>query len=241
MNCRKAQRLINELLDGEIADKDRQELQAHLEKCDRCRELYQDLKSIKEKMVPAEAGGPSDRVWENLKNRLQSEVLPRLQAEASRPTEESSRRKITDLFRLPVPVFRYAAASLVFLAFVFGAFYLGRHYQKPGQPDLQVASQNQTLQKLQEAEFYYKKAVQSLTQVLESPGNELPPEMTEILQANLGLLDRTIDLARQAVNDQPDNWQAREFLISAYDSKLNFLNGLLETRNSLNQPGLGKI
>ncbi|MDP1465796.1 hypothetical protein, partial [Klebsiella pneumoniae] len=83
------------------------------------------------------------------------------------------------------------------------------------------------------AEFYYQKAVQSLTQALESSENGLPPEMAEILQANLGLLDRTIDLARQAVNDQPDNLQAREYLLSAYSSKASFLNTMLETKKSL--------
>ncbi|MCR4396926.1 MAG: zf-HC2 domain-containing protein, partial [Candidatus Saccharicenans sp.] len=215
MNCRKAQRFINELLDGELRERDRGELQAHLDRCARCRQLYEELAKIKERVVPTGGMEPSDRVWQNLKNRLQAEVIPQLQAETTGPVRERTGRRIADLFRVSAPAFKYALASLVLVAFIAGAFYLGRYYQKSGQPELQLASLNLAIQKLQEAEFYYQKAVQSLTQALESSENGLPPEMAEILQANLGLLDRTIDLARQAVNDQPDNLQAREYLLSA--------------------------
>lgn len=241
MKCRKAQRFINELLDGELREKDRQELQAHLEKCARCRELHEELASMKEKIVPAGQVEPSARVWENLRNRLQAEIIPQLQAEAAGPVKERTRTRIAELFRAPAPAFKYALATLVLMAFIAGAFFLGRYYQKPGQPELQVASQNPAIQKLQEAEFYYQKAVQSLTQALESSENGLPPEMAEILQANLGLLDRTIDLARQAVNEQPDNLQAREYLLSAYSSKASFLNTMLETKKSLTAKGLEKL
>ncbi len=241
MNCRKARRLINELLDGELREKDRQELQAHLEKCAGCRVLYEELAMIKEKMVPAGLVEPSDRIWEKLKSRLQAEVIPRLQAEPTEPLREQTGRRITGLFRPAAPVFKYALTTLLVVTFMAGAFYLGRHYQQSGRTELQVASEDLVIQKLQEAEFYYKKAVQSLTEALESSENGLPPEMTEILQASLGLLDRTIDLARQAVNEQPDNLQAREYLISAYSSKASFLNRMLETRKIFTAPGLEKL
>ncbi|MCR4409502.1 MAG: zf-HC2 domain-containing protein [Candidatus Saccharicenans sp.] len=241
MNCRKAQRLINGLLDGELREKDRQELQAHLEKCARCRELQAELTGIREKIVPAGQVEPSARIWESLRNRLQAEVIPQLQVEETWAVRERTGRRITDLFRAPAPAFKYALGTLVLVAFIAGAFFLGRYNQKSGQPDLQVASLDPAIQKLQEAEFYYQKAVQSLTRAMESSEGGLPPEMIEILQANLGLLDRTIDLARQAVNEQPDNLQAREYLLSAYSSKASFLNRMLETQRSLTATGLEKL
>lgn len=241
MNCRKAQRFVNQLLDGELREKDSQELQAHLERCAGCRELYEELAAIKEKIVPAGQMEPSDRLWEKLRSRLQAEVIPQLQTEKTKLLRERTGRRITVPFRPVAPVLKYALATLVVVAFMAGAFYLGRHYQQSGWPELQVASEDPAIQKLQEAEFYYKKAVQSLTEALESSENGLPPEMTEILQANLGLLDRTIDLARQAVNEQPDNLQAREYLISAYSSKASFLNRMLETKKLFTAPGLEKL
>ena len=240
MNCRQIHRLINDFLDGELGEKDRQQLQAHLEKCPSCRDMYEDLKAIKSGVVRAGEVEPSDRVWEKLKSRIQAEILPQLLEEPVRAAKKPT-RKISRWFGLPSPVFRYAAATLIFLFFVAGAFYLGRYYQKPGQPPVQMASQSPALQKIEEAEFYYKKAVQSLTEALESYNGGLPPELTEIVQANLNLLDRTIDLARQAVNEKPEDQQARDFLISAYNSKMNFLNNMLETKKSLTAPGLEKL
>lgn len=240
MNCRQIHRLINAFLDGELQEKDRQKLQAHLEKCFACREVYEDLKAIKSRLVRAGEVEPSDEVWEKLKSRLQDELIPRLLEEQA-GADKKTTREVTRWFGLPSPVFRYVAVALVFVAFVAGAFYLGRYYQKRGQPSIQVASENPALQKIQEAEFYYKKAVQSLTEALESYNGGLPPELTEIVQANLNLLDRTIDLARQAVNEKPEDPQARDFLISAYNSKMNFLNDMLETRKSLVGPGLEKL
>ena len=241
MKCHKSLRLINELLDGELGEKDRNLLQAHFEECPACRQVYEDLKAMKTMVAPADELEPSERVWEKLKGRLQAEVIPQLKDRAAAVIQEKPVSKRTNWFQLPSPVFKYAAASLVFLALIAGAFFLGRNYQKPGQPEIQVASENPALQKIQEAEFYYRKAIQSLTQALESTDNGLPPGMVEVLQANLSVLDRTIDLCQQAVNDQPDNLQAREYLMSAYNSKANFLNNMLETKKSLSAPGLGKL
>ncbi|MGB9893156.1 MAG: hypothetical protein ACPLRA_01995, partial [Candidatus Saccharicenans sp.] len=210
------------------------------EECPACRQVYEDLRAMKTMVTPADELEPSERVWEKLKSRLQAEVIPQLQDRKAAVIQEKPVRKITSWFQIPSPVFKYAVASLVFLTLIAGAFFLGRNYQKPGQPEIQVASENPALQKIQEAEFYYHKAIQSLTQALEST-NGLPPEMVEVLQANLSVLDRTIDLCQQAVNDQPDNLQAREYLLSAYDSKANFLNNMLETKKSLTSRGLEKL
>ncbi|MGQ9801403.1 MAG: anti-sigma factor family protein [Candidatus Saccharicenans sp.] len=241
MRCHQAQRLINELLDGELREKDRSQLQAHLDSCRDCRELYEDLKAIKDTVVPADEMEPSKEVWEKLKSRLQAEVIPQLEERTEAVKQERSLGKRTRWFQLPSPVFRYGLVSLVFLALMAGAFFLGRHYRQAPQPGVQVAAENPALQKIKEAEFYYRQAIQSLTQAVEESGKGLPPEMVEILQVNLSLLDRTIELCQQAVNEQPDNLQAREYLLSAYNSKASFLNGLLETKKLLSTPGLEKL
>ena len=241
MRCHQAQRLINELLDGELQEQDQSQLQAHLASCAGCRELYEDLKTIKETFGPTGEMEPSKEVWEKLKSRLQAEIIPQLQPRPVAVNPEKTFGKKARWFQLPSPVFKYGLASLVFLALMAGAFFLGRNFRPGARPEIQVASENPALQKIEEAEFYYRQAIQSLTQALETTDNGLPPEMVEILQANLSLLDRTIELCQQAVNEQPDNLQAREYLLSAYNSKARFLNGLLETKKSLTGPGLEKL
>jgi hypothetical protein len=237
MRCRRAQHLISELLDGELREKDRRQLKEHLDYCEKCHSLYEDLSIIKSSLVSTDSLEPSGRVWEKLKSRLESELLPRLQAETSGRSEVKPARKIFRWFQIPEATLRYAAVFFVVFVFVVGAFYFGRYYQKTEKTEIQMASQNPALQKIQEAEFYYRKAIQSLTQALESSENGLPPEMVEVLQANLSLLDRTIELCQQAVNDQPDNLQVRDYLLSAYSSKLNFMNRMLEAKQSFASPG----
>lgn len=241
MRCHQSRLLINELLDGELRGKDRRQLQAHLDSCRVCRELYEDLKAIREMIVPADEMEPSEQVWKKLKNRLQAEVIPQLEDRQDAVEPEKTFSQKSRWFRLPSPVFRYGVAILIFLALVTGAFFLGRNTRHSTLPGVQVASENPALQKIQEAEFYYRQAIQSLTRAVEEYGNGLPPEMTEILQANLKLLDRTIELCQQAVNEQPDNLQAREYLLSAYNSKASLLNNLLETKKSWSAPRMEKL
>jgi len=237
MKCHKAWRLINELLDGEIREKDRLRLEAHLKGCSACRQVYEELKAMKALVAPAEAVEPADSVWERVKNRLQAEVIPGLQEESARNAREKLAENRIPWFKQPSTAIRYAMATIVFVALVAAAFFLGRNFEKTARPQLQAAAGNPALQKIQEAEYYYKKAIESLFQAVRESENNLPPEMVEVWQANLNVLDRTIERCQQAVNDQPDNFQAREYLLSAYNSKLNFLNNMLETKKSLVAPG----
>lgn len=237
MRCHNAQKLISELLDGELSQEKKPKLLAHLSVCSNCREIYEDLTLIKSKAALPGSFEPSDRVWQEIKARLEKEVLSGQQETAQEKFRRKYRSEKTRTSLSPLPFFRYIAAFFIFLVFIAGAFYLGRHYRNPAQSELQVASGNSALQKIQEAEFYYRRAIQSLTEALQSSSDELPLQMVEVLQANLQLLDRTIELCQQAVNEQPDNLQAHDYLLNAYNSKLNFLNSMLEAKKILTSPG----
>ncbi|HEK85879.1 MAG: anti-sigma factor family protein [Candidatus Saccharicenans sp.] len=247
MNCRKALCLINDLLDDELKEKDRQLLEAHFKDCSSCRQVYEDLKAVKKVIIIADEIEPSGRVWEKVKSRLQAEVIPQFQAESFRVELEAEdgkdKEKPAKKFFSWLPVrtvgFKYVLATFIILVFITGAFFLGRYYQKANEPQLQASSENQALQKIQEAELYYHKAIESLTQALQASNNNWPPEMTEVLQANIRLLDRTINLCQQAVNSQPADFQAQGYLLSAYEAKMNFLNNMLETEKSLK--ALGRV
>ena len=235
MKCRKAQLLINKLLDNEIKETDYHQLEAHLATCSKCCQIYNDLKVIRSgaRVAAAGEGGtePSSEVWEKLKGRLEAEIIPLLRKETTaEERKKEMRRKTFHRLSLTNRAWKYSAALFIILAMIAGAFFLGRHLQQPAGQKSQLADQ-QVLEKIEEAGFYYRQAIESLTEAmkLSAADNRLPPEIAEILQVNLQLLDRTIDLCQQAVNQEPDNLQARDYLLSAYNSKLNFLNNMLET------------
>ncbi|MGB9835457.1 MAG: anti-sigma factor family protein [Candidatus Saccharicenans sp.] len=241
MRCRRALTLINELLDRELGEKDRLELEAHLETCSSCRQVYEDLKMIKTMVTPAGDLEPSEGLWERLKIKLQAEVIPQLEGRKAEAIPAKFERKKIGWFPIPSPVFKYAVTGLVIMMLLAGAFFLGRNIRHSARPEIQVASSNPALQKVEEAEYYYRKAIESLLQAVRQSENGLPPEMVEVLQANLNVLDRTIDLCQQAVRARPDDLQAREYLLSAYNSKTKVLNTFLAARKSLTSSGLEKL
>jgi len=238
MKCTKAQRLISDLLDGELTEKEQNELEAHLNSCYACLEVYRELVLIRTGVSQAESMEPSPRVWEEIKARIQSEVLPGLDRRQQAQVMDKPVSKLFRWFRVPRPAFRYAVAAFIFLAFIAGAFYLGRYYQ-PGTQLTQLASaENATIQKIQEAEFHYRKAIDALSQAVQSAKSDLPPQMVEMLEANLQVLDRTIELCQQAVNQHPYDLNARDYLLSAYNDKVTFLNRVLETKQTLVSTGV---
>ncbi|MBP6909891.1 MAG: zf-HC2 domain-containing protein [Candidatus Saccharicenans sp.] len=248
MRCHKAQLLINKLLDGEIKEKDYHQLEAHLAGCSKCSRIYEEWQAISSgaKAEAASTGElePSAAVWEKLKSQLEAEIIPGLKEKSENKSKREPGKKPFQRLRLPGWGWRYSAALFIMLIMMAGAFFLGRyHQQQLAGPKSQLANGQQVLEKIEEADFYYRQAIESLTEAMKLAAADkgFPPEMAEILQANLQLLDRTIDLCQQAINREPDNLQARDYLLSAYNSKLDFLNNMLETSRSFNNPVAGKL
>ena len=242
MRCRQAQVLINKLLDGEMEEVDYRQLQVHLAGCSKCSQIYEDLKTIKrEAKMEIGAEGefePSGAVWEKLKSKLEVEIIPGLKEKAEVKIKSEPREKSGKWWRLPRRSWRYSGALLIILVMIAGAFFVGRyHQQRPAGQKSQLADEQRVLEKIEEAGFYYRQAIESLTEAMKlaAVDNRFPPEMAEILEANLQLLDRTIDLCQQAIRQEPDNLQARDYLLNAYNSKLNFLNNMLDTTRSFNK------
>jgi len=248
MRCHKAQLLINKLLDGELQEADYRQLKAHLADCSKCCQIYEDWKAIKSGARASAAGKdgpePSGLVWEKLKDSLEAEIIPRLKGEMDVERGREPRGKAFHWPQLAAsPSWKYGAALVIVLAMVAGAFFLGRNHQPPAGQKIQLADQQQALKKIEEAAVYYRQAIESLTEAMKlaAADKSFPPEMAEILQANLQLLDRTIDLCQQAVNQEPGNLRAQDYLLSAYNSKLDFLNNMLETSRSFNSQAGNKL
>jgi hypothetical protein len=248
MKCHKAQLLINKLLDGELQEADYHRLKAHLANCHKCCEIYEDWQAIKSVARASSAGEdrpePTSAVWEKLKDSLEAEIIPGLKEKSEIKSKREQEKKPFQWLQLPGWGWRYGLALFIVLIMMAGAFFLGRyHQQQPGGQKSQVANGQRVLEKIEEATVYYRQAIESLTEAMKlaAADKNFQPEMAEILQANLQLLDRTIDLCQQAVNREPDNLQARDYLLSAYNSKLDFLNNMLETSRSFNNPVANKL
>jgi hypothetical protein len=134
----------------------------------------------------------------------------------------------------------FAAALLALTVIAAGAIFFslrkGRDLVVSG-PDQQ---EQRTLAKLDEAERYYELAVKSLGEALAGDKGRRSPEVAEMFEKNLEVIDAMIQACRQAVRSEPDNVQARDYLLAAYKEKIVLMGDLLDmNRKSLPKEKLG--
>ena len=102
-------------------------------------------------------------------------------------------------------------------------------------------SEGYTLAKLDEAERYYQKAIKSLSEAFAAEKGTMVPQVAEMFEKNLSVIDATIQACRQAVLKEPDDLLARNYLLTAYMDKVSFLDTALESqRQAPGVPTRGK-
>ncbi|MFA6636762.1 MAG: zf-HC2 domain-containing protein [Candidatus Omnitrophota bacterium] len=74
MRCGKVRKILfTAYVDGELTEKTRQEVLAHMEKCGKCREVEKDVREIAVyPFVRARKHFPSEEVWRNIKSRVEA-------------------------------------------------------------------------------------------------------------------------------------------------------------------------
>jgi len=222
MKCAAAQELISEHMDGALGPGREAELKAHLEGCRDCRELAGDFAAIVRGATGLVSLEPSSAVW------------PRVAAWARVALQEapaSAREKRSWLGSFwSLAGLRYAAAAALVLVAV-GGFLIWQKPWSTGGPSKE-SSIEFTLAKLQEAQGYYEKAIQSLREALQSQEGGMDPRLAEAFNHNLTAMDETIQSCRQIIRQDPDNLTARAYLLTAYREKVNFLEEIMGAERS---------
>lgn len=78
MTCRQREKLMVRALDGVLAAPDRDELEAHLERCPRCRRVMDEYRGLVQTLTPAAAPSPRPYSWERLRARIEEQEESRL-------------------------------------------------------------------------------------------------------------------------------------------------------------------
>jgi len=209
MRCKKARRLISDDINGNLDVKRKSALEKHIESCPDCQMVLEDMKGIVEKAHELEQISPSARTWPKIKARLD---------ETRQITPPSSLKK-KNFFHLEP---KYAVAAALLLVVVISAVMLGIRYGKGifGRMD----PQQYTLSKLREAEHHYQMAIKALAEAAFLPKQVIDPEVSRIFQTNLEIIDASIAACKQAVLADPEDIEARDYLLFAYQKKLDLLD-----------------
>jgi len=214
---------ISRAIDGELPARDRARLERHLAACAECRELEADLRRIVAGAARLEAPEPSESVWGGIRASLETAG----KAERESGWGGAVRRPALGFGR---PALRYAGVAAAALILVVAGIVAGRRFGRGPVAPGPEARERYTLAKLDEAERYYQQAINSLSEAFAAQKGVLAPEVAGLFDRNLSVVDAAIRACRQAVSAEPDDLEARNYLLAAYTQKMTLLDDALDLR-----------
>jgi hypothetical protein len=220
MRCHRAQRDLSEYVDGSLAGRKRARLERHLAACPACRQVLEDFRAITD-VAPALAG-PELRasVWPRIRARLEA-----LEMEPSRAGVPVPGRRA---FGWGMPALKFAGVAAIILMLAASGVFFGLRLGKRGVPERIADPEKYTLAKLDAAEHDCQKAIRSLSEAFAARQGTIAPQVADIFERNLAVVDATIQTCRQDVLKNPDNLQARNYLLAAYMDKVSVLDAALD-------------
>jgi hypothetical protein len=192
LNCEQFEELLPEVVDGGAWSADQK---THAQGCAKCSSLVEDLRQIAQEAPELAAmHDPSPRVWEGIRKSLVAEGVIRPQAKPGR---------LMDFFFSPrwrpalVPLGAMAALVIAFVA-----------YKSDGRP-VNTAQNTPTVSAALDADD-----MQLINDVASKT-----PTLRATFEDNLRSANAYIQDAQDRVNKSPDNDEAQEDLIHAYNEK----------------------
>ena len=222
MRCKKARRWISDYIDGHLDEEKKADLRRHLEGCSKCQGVLEDFERITERAHNLEQVLPSAQTWMRIRSRIREE------RETVQVTSLEKKKGFG--FLTFQPRLKHALIAVLLLAIVIGGVILGMRYGKGifGRMD----SQQYTLSKLKEAEHHYQLAINALGQAVSAQKGRLDPDVARIFQAHLEIIDFSIEACQRAVVIEPDNIEARNYLLYAYNIKLKLLDEMVAIKST---------
>ena len=209
-DCRQSSETLSDYVDGLLAPAEAAALAAHLDACDACRGLVQDLGRLKDAARSLGPIVPPAHIWENILASLPQSRRP-------------ARAQWMGL-----------AAALVLVT--AGAYFFTRLVSpspartpaaNAAHADGSNASAPATVetveQELATAAAHYEKAIAQLEAVAKQDNNALPADTAAKLQVSLAQVDKFIAESRAALVNEPQSDPARESLFAALRKKVEIL------------------
>lgn len=217
MRCSTARKLINDYLDHSLEGKKVSSLEHHLQQCPDCQALLKDFERIIENAHSLESLAPSPETWLKIKAELKPE---------ERAVEAQETSKLSWLRNpLSPPKLKYVLAStFILLIFIVTMITIGPKYWWVKHPE---DPHRYALAKLEEAEHHYQLAIKALEAAAASEKDTLEPQLIQVFKGNLEVVDATIKACKQAVIQDPDNLEVRNYLLEAYRKKMDVLDRMI--------------
>ena len=233
MNCADLNEALVDLVDGRLDGPERRDVERHLEACQNCRALVEDLRSIRAAAFMLDRREPKAATWAKLQAAISAEPAPKGRLLSL------SRRGVND-GRANWPVWLGAAAALI-LATVIGLLPLLNRAPQTHDDSAKTTAQGETPEvtvesvtaEFEAAEKHYQKAIDDLQTIANKDTGELDPQVAAVLQKNLGVIDQAIAESRAALKSQPASANAQNGLFDALRTKVALLQQTVELINEM--------
>lgn len=228
---------IQEAVDGTLGSIRRADLQMHLDECDDCRALYEDLVRVRDAAAALPVLDAPDRVWLQIAGRLRQEGRIH-----SVPKPAPARRSYT--------AWLAAAAAIVVLVGGTALMLTMRMNRSTPAPaagttaatapargnagNAAPAKSVETVQtEVDAAQQQFEKAIADLEKVAKANQSALDPGTSKTIEKNLGIIDQAIAENRAAVKAEPASVAARETLFEALRQKVSVLQDTIAVINEM--------
>ena len=233
MNCEDLNEALVDLVDGRLDGAGQRSIERHLEGCQNCRALVEDLRSIRAAAFMLDRREPKAETWSKVRSAIAREPVPRgrLMAIGMGRRQQGG---------VNWPLWLGAAAALV-LATVIGLLPLMNRpepahddtkQEAASDPAAEVTVESVTAE-FEAAEKHYQKAIDDLQTIANKDTGELDPQVAAVLQKNLTVIDQAITESREALRSQPSSANAQNGLFDALRSKVALLQQTVELINEM--------
>lgn len=233
MACQQYLNSIQEAVDGTIGSIRRAELEMHLDQCEPCRALREDLQRIHDAGAALPALDAPDRAWLQIAGRLRQEGRIRDEAPGEGP------RRAYAGWLAAAAAFILAAAAAVMLLMPRTPPAAGTSQAPavassatPGNaPD--VKSVETVQNEVDSAQQQFEKAIADLEKIAKANQQALDSGTSATIEKNLGIIDQAIAENRAAVKSEPTSVAARETLFEALRQKVSLLQDTITLINEM--------
>lgn len=216
MNCREVRALLDDLVDGDLSEEHRREVEKHLERCVECRTSEAGLRALLARVgtLPRSLA-PARDPWPGIVSRITAgEVIEHDFAGRSRRW-------------YPLGAAAVAAAVLIVAVSLVTAVLVGRERASraaltPERPGAAVGVTPASLD-LAQAQATYTAARQQLLAAFEARKGSLSPQTLAVVEENLRIIDKAVGEMQAALARDPGNRELPMLLVTAYQQGIDLL------------------
>jgi hypothetical protein len=229
MACEKYLNSIQERVDATIGSIRRAELEMHLDECEACRAMLEDLQRIHDAAAGLPRLAAPDRAWLQIAGRLRMEGRIREQT----PQARASRRPYVGWLAMAAALVIAAGSGIVLLV-PRSAPAPAQTASTPAPSDAAIeASPAEAVNAVEHAQAQFEKAIADLEKVAKANQQSLDPGTSATIEKNLGILDQAIAENRAVVKAEPASVAARETLFDALRQKVSLLQDTISLINEM--------